>query len=238
MDSSWALMLLADGRLPAGGHAHSAGMESAVADGRVRDLDTLEAWLRGRLRTAGLTDASLAAATVLRICAQKGGPGDPPSAHKYEGVLAGLDAEADARIVPPPLREASRRLGRQLLRVAGRCWPSPVLAVASGVAGGLHQSVAFGVVGIAADLSAGEIARLVVHHTIATPAQAAVRLLGLDPFAVAALQASLAPDAESVAADAMVAAAGDLRDLPALSGPIVDIAAVEHAGWDLRLFAS
>ena len=29
------LLLLADGRFPAGGHAHSSGLEAAVAAGRV-----------------------------------------------------------------------------------------------------------------------------------------------------------------------------------------------------------
>ena len=35
MLASSTLLTLADGRLPAGGHAHSAGLEEAVASGRV-----------------------------------------------------------------------------------------------------------------------------------------------------------------------------------------------------------
>ncbi|MDP9388377.1 MAG: urease accessory protein UreF, partial [Actinomycetota bacterium] len=46
-------LLLADGRFPAGGHAHSAGVEAAVADGRVGDVASLAAFARGRLWTAG-----------------------------------------------------------------------------------------------------------------------------------------------------------------------------------------
>ncbi|MCU1455669.1 MAG: urease accessory protein UreF, partial [Acidimicrobiales bacterium] len=60
--STLALLQLADGRLPAGGHAHSAGLERAVLDGRVTDIVTLGRFLEGRLRTAGLTDAALAVA--------------------------------------------------------------------------------------------------------------------------------------------------------------------------------
>ena len=41
------LLVLADGRLPAGGHAHSGGLEAAVAAGRVHDLSTVESFLRG-----------------------------------------------------------------------------------------------------------------------------------------------------------------------------------------------
>nr|MDQ2729078.1 urease accessory protein UreF [Actinomycetota bacterium] len=56
------LLLLADGRLPTGGHAHSGGMEEAVIDGRVGTVEDLRGYAQGRLATAGLVDAALAAA--------------------------------------------------------------------------------------------------------------------------------------------------------------------------------
>jgi urease accessory protein len=59
---SVAGLLLSDSRFPAGGHAHSGGVEPAVTAGAVTDLRTLEVFLRGRLRTAGLVAAGLAAA--------------------------------------------------------------------------------------------------------------------------------------------------------------------------------
>jgi len=254
-----AALLLADGRFPAGGHAHSAGAEAACADGRVVDEPSLAAFVEGRLRTAGLVDAALAAATTLALarCTAEA---------EVRGALVTLDAEADARIVAPPLRTASRRLGRQLVRVAGRCWPDSTLAIATAVLpDGAHQPVALGAVGVAAGLDAGAIATLCVHHTVTTPAQAAVRLLGLDPFGVAALTARLAPLAAAVAADATTAAHHAVADvaavgavtpggaddvpaggawlaglagLPALSGPLVEIAALDHRTWDVRMFAT
>ncbi|MGH9177641.1 MAG: urease accessory protein UreF, partial [Acidimicrobiales bacterium] len=121
-----AVLLLADGRFPAGGHAHSAGVEAAVADGRVDGVASLAAYVRGRLWTAGLTDAAVAAAGALRLADWEGSGGVP-------AVLAELDAEADARVVPPPLRAASRRLGTQLVRAARRCWGGPVMDAAAGV---------------------------------------------------------------------------------------------------------
>src|SRR5687768_7957525 len=105
---SLAALLLADGRLPTGGHVHSAGIESAIADGRVHDVASLRDYVRGRLHTTALTEAAIAAAAVL-----------------HPRQLDALDDEADARITVPELREVSRRLGRQLVRVAGRCWPNP-----------------------------------------------------------------------------------------------------------------
>ena len=60
------LLVLADGRLPAGGHAHSGGLEAAVSAGRVRDVGGLEGFLRGRLATAGVVAAAFAAAACAR----------------------------------------------------------------------------------------------------------------------------------------------------------------------------
>ncbi|HKT03753.1 MAG TPA: urease accessory protein UreF, partial [Rugosimonospora sp.] len=74
------LLLLADGRYPAGGHAHSGGLEAACAAGRVHDLDSLEGFLRGRLATAGLVGAAFAAAACAR-----------------PDELGALDGELDAR---------------------------------------------------------------------------------------------------------------------------------------------
>src|SRR6202142_693519 len=63
---SVAALLLSDSRFPAGGHAHSGGVEPAVTAGTVSDLASLEAFLRGRLRTAGLVAPGLAAAACAR----------------------------------------------------------------------------------------------------------------------------------------------------------------------------
>jgi urease accessory protein len=166
-----------------------------------------------------LTEAALAAAVVLQ-----------------RETLEVLDAEAEARIAVPELRAVSRRLGRQLVRVAGRCWPHPVLAE---LPADPHQPVALGAVAVAAGLDAVTAARLAVHHATATPAQSALRLLGLDPYAVAALTAALAVQGELVALEAVFAASGPLDELPARTGPVVEIAAADHASrTTTRLFAS
>ncbi|MEU7673111.1 urease accessory protein UreF, partial [Streptomyces huasconensis] len=78
-----ALLVLADGRFPAGGHAHSGGAEAAVKAGRITGATSLEAFCRGRLQTTGLVTAALAAAAALGV--------DP----------AALDEAADARTPSP-----------------------------------------------------------------------------------------------------------------------------------------
>ncbi|WP_440099633.1 urease accessory protein UreF [Streptosporangium sp. H16] len=79
-----ALLLLADSRLPAGGHGHSGGAEEAVRIGAIHDLPGLAAFLRGRLATAGLVTAALAAAAcelgAAHLSASLPPPADGPPA--------------------------------------------------------------------------------------------------------------------------------------------------------------
>jgi len=65
-------LLLGDSRFPAGGHAYSGGVEPAVTAGTVTDLDSLEWFLRGRLRTAGLVAAALSATACAGALASAG----------------------------------------------------------------------------------------------------------------------------------------------------------------------
>ncbi len=216
-----ALLVLADGRFPAGGHAHSGGAEAAVKAGRIRDAAGLEAFCRGRLHTAGLTAAGLAAAAAL---------GHDP----YE-----LDAAADARTPSPALRAAARRLGRQLLRAARAAWPSPELdALAAAFPRGAHQPVVLGVTARAAGLGPEDAAHCAAYETVGGPATATVRLLGLDPYQATGVLARLAPETDQVARRAVAAAREGVDALPAASAPLLDITAEQHAAWPVRLFAS
>ncbi|WP_431677348.1 urease accessory protein UreF [Kitasatospora sp. KL5] len=215
-----ALLLLADGRFPAGGHAHSGGAEAAVKAGRIHDTDTLAAFLTGRLHTTGLTAAALAAAAAA------------PDAD-----LAALDEAADARTPSPAQRTTSRRLGRQLLRAARAAWPHPVLdRLHTAHPRGAHQPVALGTTALAAGLTPAEAAALAAYESVNGPATACVRLLGLDPYQVAAVLARLAPDLDTTAAEAAAAAARGT--LPAASAPLLDLYAEQHSSWKVRLFAS
>ncbi|MEU8579474.1 urease accessory UreF family protein [Streptomyces abikoensis] len=222
---SAALLVLADGRFPAGGHAHSGGAEAAVKAGRVTDGASLEAFCRGRLHTAGLTAAGLAAATAAGL--------DP---------LA-VDAAADARTPSPALRAAARRLGRQLMRAARAAWPSPELdALAAALPRGAHQPVVLGLVARSAGLGPLAVAHAAVYEAVSGPATAVVRLLSLDPFEATAVLARLAPELDAVAASAAEAALRALDEgldaLPASAAPLLDITAEQHAAWPVRLFAT
>jgi urease accessory protein len=220
-----ALLVLADGRFPAGSHAHSGGIEAAVAAGRVHDARTLESFCLGRLHTAGLTAAGLAAAAAYG------------SAYGHDPLA--LDALADARAPSPALRATGRRLGRQLMRAARAAWPGEELdALAAARPRGAHQPVVLGLTARAAGLGADDAAHCAVYEAVGGPATAAVRLLGLDPFEATAVLARLAPVLDEVAERAAGAAREGPDALPAASAPLLDIGAEAHAAWPVRMFSS
>ncbi len=223
-----ALLVLADGRFPSGGHAHSGGVEAAVADGRIGGPDDLASFLLGRLHGPGVIDAGLAA-TAAALVVTEGGRAGP-------GAWAGLDAQAAARCPSPALRASSRRQGRSLLRAARRIWADPRLdSVDPGGSDGPFAAVVLGAAAGVAGLTPIAAATAAAHASVAGPASAATRLLGLDPYDVAAVVARLAP---AIDAAAEAAAGGGATRLPAPSSPLLDIGAEEHATWEVRLFAS
>jgi urease accessory protein len=219
------LLLLLDSRSPAGAHSHSGGMEAAVTAGFVGEPADVERFCRARLVTAGRVAAGFAAA------AARGW-----SAGWDAGQWQRLDAELSARTPSPAARQASRRLGsglRRLLRAThpdvdldgrwSRC-PAPaphhplVLGAGCALAGGGPRTAA----------------RAAAQSTVAVGASAAVRLLGLDPYAVHAIQHRLTPVVDEVADDAARPGAG----LPAASTPAMELLADVHAQRKDRLFAS
>ena len=226
MDGIVSLLALADSRLPAGGHAHSGGIEPAMAAGLVRDLDDLGIFLRGRVRSAGLVAAGIAAAVAHRCATADAG---------FWGLI---DAETDARTASPAQRDASRQQGRALLRAGRAAWPAPYYDRLAATPAGPHHAVALGAVGAAAGGDPAGVAHVAGYLAISGPAAAAVRLRGFDPFAVHALLAVLTPEVEAVAAAALRSAAGPPPDLPCVTAPRLDLLAELHARSEVRLFAS
>ena len=265
-----ALWLLADSRLPTGGHAHSGGLEAAVRRGLVRAPDDVAAWLGGRVPTAGLVTAAAAAAACVL-----GGPGSERGAPSVESTGQGRpspessarprsergvpsldsiergdpsvstdwarwDDALSARTPVAALREVSRAQGRAMLRTVRAAWPH---AAVDGLGARPHQAFVLGVVTAAAGGSAHDAAALAVHHLVGQVCSAGVRLLGLDPLALAGVHArSLEEHAEVVerAADAGTrAAAHDEPDLmPTATTPLPEVLAVVHARSEGALFAS
>jgi urease accessory protein len=228
------LLLLSDSRLPAGGHAHSGGIEAAAATGRVHDTATLHAFLRGRLHTTGYVAAAFAAAACHATLSVGNGPllGQVSPADNEER-MAELDDGMDARTASAALRKASRGQGRALLRAGRSMWTLPRPPMADP-----HHAVALGAVASAAGVPPEQAALAAAYGSISGPAGAAVRVLALDPYPVHTLLAGLADECDDVAARAAVYKGLPVDELPATSAPLLDLSAEAHATWEVRLFAS
>jgi urease accessory protein len=224
------LLLLVDGRTPTGGHAHSGGLEAAVASGLVGDAISLHGWLIGRLETVGRVDAAFSAAWWARCTA-----GEAAGAE-----WAGLVDEYWARTPAAALRDASRAQARGVLRAGRAMWPGPAVAAASAVPGGAPWPLAFAAVAADAGVGLEELTLGAASTAVTGPAWAATRLLGLDPYEVARCLVELAARVQAVAsASRRWGRTGlDPSDLPAGSGLLLDIGAERHATWEVRLFAS
>jgi urease accessory protein len=150
-----------------------------------------------------------------------------------------LDAELDARTPSLAQREASRAQGRGTARAGRIAWPSPVLTALVAETPRPHHPVVLGaLVGVAGG-SPHDAAMAVAYLSVSGPASAAVRLLGLDPFAVNAVVARL--DLHSVCAEAAAVAGDDPATLPSPGSPALDLFAEAHARHhqeEVRLFAS
>jgi len=210
-------LLLADARTPTGGHAHSGGLEAALAAGLT--LTEVPAFIRARLRTVGRVEAAIAASAARAATVDE---------------LLDLELELAARTPAEPLRRASGALGAGLLRTACAWWPSAQPLTGYRAAGSLTlRPVALGAVARAAALAPVAAARLSLYDDAAIVASAAVKLTALDAAVASGWLVSLAPEIDELVA----AAAGD-GVLPSSSTPLLDRRAVAHAIAERRLFVS
>lgn len=216
-------LLLADGRWPGGGYAHSSGLEPAVEEGAVRDAADLEQFVAGRLSSSAVTDAWTAAMACAAVL-EKGSPDEalPELLH--------LQRSCEARLPSPALRKAGRALGRGLRRTVEQCW-----GVALDRAVEQYPLVLGAACGIAG-LTDRDAAELVVHHALFGPLAAAPKLMAIDMTDACAIAVRLAPSCTAAVDEALAATSSG--DEPMWSSPLVELRAERHATWEVRLFAS
>jgi urease accessory protein len=228
MTEAWlAALQFADGLFPAGGFAHSLGLETYVQDGVVRDRAGLEAFVGAFLDgSAGPTDA-VAVAVAVRLAAE----GDVAS-------WLELDTRLEAMKPVPESREASRQMGRQTLRVAAALGPDRVLAelahaVAEGLAPGHHAAVfgaALGRAGVEPEVAAAAY----LHSTVTLLVGAGLRLMALGQLDGQRVVAAMRPRIARLAAAAAAAAPAEMWSF----NPGLELAGIRHATLDTRLFRS
>jgi urease accessory protein len=228
MTEAWlAVLQFADGLFPAGGFAHSLGLETYVQDGVVRDRAGLEAFVAAHLEgAAGPADAVAVAASV-RFAADD----------DVAGWIA-LDERLEAMKAVPEAREASRQMGRQTLRVAAALGADGFLAglaqaVGDGLAPGHHAAV-FGAALGRAGVEPAVAATAYLHSTAALLVGAGLRLIALGQLDGQRVLAAMRP---RIARLAMAAATASPADMWSFN-PGLELAGLRHATLDTRLFRS
>lgn len=218
-------LLLADARLPSGGHAHSASLEPALLGGM--PTGDVPAWLVGRATTVSLVEAGTAVVTARLLAGADGGFG-----------LTDVVRAWAARTPAPALRDAARLLGRGYLRLARTLWadaPAVRALVAHDAAHGpLPRAMVLGAVAAATGLLAADTVRLTVYDDAQTAASALLKLEPLDPVTPAGwvLEACAAAEQHVL----RVAACTTPEDIPASGSPQTEGWAQAHALLSQRLF--
>lgn len=210
------LLLLADARLPVGGHTQSGTLEGALGHGL--GAADVPGYLRTRLLSSTRVEAGTA--VVARATVER------------RGSLEPVERAWAARTVSPALREASRVQGKALLRFVRRTWPDVARPLDELARPG--RATVLGAVAAGFGLGAGPLARLVAYDDVQTVCAAALKLLPLDPVAVAGWVAEALPGIAEV--ETAVSWAELPSDIPACSAPQIEAWAQAHAANTRRLF--
>ncbi|MCW2541597.1 MAG: hypothetical protein JWN95_3322 [Frankiales bacterium] len=251
------LLLLLDSRSPAGAHSHSFGMESAVTAGYVSSTAEVAEFCQARLVTSGIVSAAFAA-TACRLWLSNAADSDaradadaealaragaeaeaPADAAAAAAAWAALDTELSARTPSEATRAASRSLGGGLARLLLATVPTAAADLRTRWARcprpAPHHPLVLGAAIAICGGSPRLAARAAALGTCSGPASAAVRLLGLDPYAVHRVLFDLSDEIEQVAEAATMTGP---EALPAWSAPAIDLLADHHSRMEARLFAS
>lgn len=224
------MMLLADARLPSGGHTQSGGLEPALRAGlRIGELPS---YLAARLDSVVAVSAGAAVVVARR-------PSDP-------AWILRTWREWQARTPSPALRQVEHRLGRGYLRLVERVW-------GSGVTSGLREAAAqlgdaapgedvpprplvLGVLAGAVGLAPEQTARLIGYEDVQTVVAAGLKLEPFDPAAATGCVVQCFPELEAMAR--RVARVEDPSEIPASGAPQIDQWAEAHAEMKARLFSA
>ncbi len=227
MDNFLSLLQFADGLFPAGAYAHSFGLEYCIQSGEITDAAGVEDFLRVYLESSvAPTDA------VAVVCSSRAA-----KAGDIATCLA-LDERLDAMKAAGELRDASRQMGRQTLRVANHLPTHALLAtfseaVAKDVTPG-HHPVIFGMIGGLMLWPVREMVSAYLYSTSAAVVGAALRLMPLGQLAGQSILWNMQPLIANLAGDMQEKTQEDMWSF----APALEIASMRHALLDARLFRS
>ncbi len=215
-------LLLGDARLPVGGHAYSAGLEPGLIAGM--PASAVPGYLRARLRTVGLVEA---AAAVLAHRAAVAAP----------EALADVQEALLARTPSAPLRDVSGKLGRGLVRLAGRLWPGhPAVAALHEFGQAPQRPIAFGVVAAASGVGEAHAARASLYDDAQTVASASLKLAPVDPIDAVGWVLDTEPLIAGLVTEALTVTTPE--SLPATTAPQTEGWSLEHRHQTRRIFVA
>ena len=213
----WTLWQLVDSGFPAGGFAHSAGLEAAYQLGEVTQRAELDWFVRAAIVQTGYSSLPLV-----------------NSAHQSPERLGELDAYCDAFLSNHVANQASRAQGSAFLSTCARTFPA--LGELPRLAQDLHRHYApiFGAVLSTIEVDRESAQQAFLFIAVRGILSAAVRLGLIGPQEAQKVQVRFTPDLERVAARCANLSEADL----AQTAPLLDVFHGTHDRLYSRMFQS
>jgi urease accessory protein len=217
----WRVIQLADSAFPAGGFAHSAGLEAASHLGEARSAARLDGFVRAHLWNVGTAALPFVGA-----------------AHDSPHDVWKLDAKVDVFLTHHVANRASRTQGRALASTCARVFDDPFLAaLASGARARdatAHHAPVFGAALAAIGIGRRETLALHMYLALRGVASAAVRLGLLGPLEAQRVQERHGATLDHVLGECSALGPDDASS----SAPLLDVLGATHDRLYARLFQS
>lgn len=213
-------LLLADARLPAGGHTQSGSLEPGLAAGL--GAEGIPAYIQVRLSTVARVEVGTA--VVALHCLRNDEPLD-----------AVVEAWA-ARTTSPAMRETSRSQGRALQRLSSRLWPRSAMVAEVAQRPGTPRPVVLAAAAAATGMSPRSLGQVIGYDDVQTVASAALKLVPLDPATVSGWVLDALPAVGRLARD--LAGLTRPAEIPGSAAPQIEAWAQAHAESTRRLFSA